>query len=105
MEMIPGWGFLGLGWPPVVYIMITAVAGAAAGGTGRPGYRLPGLIAGALAGPGAIIAMYLLLQKAERVPIPVVLVPIVVGMLPAIGVHKVLAMIQDTAVPPQNKSR
>ncbi len=103
VEMVPGWGLLGLDWPPAAYCFITAIAGAASGWVSRPGYRVPGLIAGSIAGPGAIIAMYLLLQKAERVPIPIVILAILVGMLPAYGVYKILEVVQDTIMPPRSK--
>ena len=98
-EMVPGWGLLGLGWSPVAYCFVTAVAGAASGWVSRTEYRVPGLIAGSIAGPGAILAMYLLLQKAERVPIPIVLLAILVGMLPAYGLYKILEAVQDAVMP------
>jgi hypothetical protein len=103
-EMTPGWGLIGLGWSPVVYCLITAVAGALSGWLSRTEYRLPGLVAGAIAGPGAILAVYLLLQKAERVPIPIVLIAICVGMLPALGIYKILTAIQDGTAPPSRKN-
>ena len=102
MEMTPGWGLLGLDWPPAVFCVITAVLGAVAGWGARPGYRLPGLVAGIVAGPGAILAMYLVIHKAERVPIVAILVAAFIGMLPAIGVFKVLAAIQDAVKRPGN---
>src|SRR5262249_40898207 len=105
MEMAPGWGLLGLDWPPVVYCIITAVLGAVAGWLSRTGYRLRGLIAGAVAGPGAILAMYVVLQKAERVPAAALLVAALVGMLPAIGIYKALAAMQDAAAPSPKKPR
>jgi hypothetical protein len=96
LEMTPGWGLLGLNLRPVVYYIITATVGAATGWITRPGYRLPGLIAGAVAGPGAILAMHLLIRNAERVPIALVLVATFIGMIPAIGIFKGLAALQDT---------
>src|SRR5262245_40214299 len=102
-EMVPGWGLLGLDWPPAVYGLVTAVAGAISGWVSRTDYRVPGLIAGSIAGPGAILAMYLLLQKAERVPIPIVLLAIFIGMLPAYGCYKILEALQDAVMPPRPK--
>ena len=103
IEMIPRWSFLGLNWPPVVYCLITAVVGAASGWLSRPGYRVPGLIAGMVAGPGAIIAMYILMHRAPLVPIPLVLLAILVGMLPAVGLYKFLEFVQDIIMPPRSK--
>ena len=102
IEMVPGWGLLGLDWSPAVFCLITAVAGAISGWVSRTNYRVPGLIAGAIAGPGAILAMYLLLQKAERVPIPIVLLAIFVGVLPAFACYKILAALQDAVLPPRS---
>lgn len=103
IEMMPRWSILGLNWPPVVYCLITAIAGAASGWLSRPGYRVPGLIAGMLAGPGAIIAMYILMNRAPLVPIPLVLLAILVGMLPAVGLYKILEIVQDIMMPPRSK--
>ena len=100
---MPRWSLLGLNWSPATYALITAIAGAASGWVSRSGYRVPGLIAGALAGPGAILATYLLMQKAQLVPIPLVLVAIFVGMLPAFGLYKILEIVQDTIMPPRSK--
>jgi hypothetical protein len=105
LEMTPGWGFLGLDWPPAVFCIITAVLGAIAGWISRTGYRLPGVVAGAMAGPGAILAMHLVIRNAERVPAAILLVAALVGMLPAIGVYKALTAIQDVATPPRQKPR
>ncbi len=103
IEMMPRWSLLGLNWSLATYGFITAIAGAASGWVSRSGYRVPGLIAGSLAGPGAILAMYLLMQKAQLVPIPFVLLAILVGMLPAFGLYKVLEIVQDNIFPPRPK--
>lgn len=97
MELTPGWGLLGLDWSPAVFCIVTAILGAITGWVTRPGYRLAGLVAGAVAGPGVILAMYLLIHKAERVPIAIMLVAAFIGMIPAIGIFKALVALQDAA--------
>ena len=104
IEMMPRWSMLGLDWSPATYALITAISGAASGWVSRPGYRVPGLIAGMLAGPGAIFAMYVLMHRAPLVPIPLVLMAILVGMLPAVGLYKILEIVQDTIMPPRSKT-
>jgi hypothetical protein len=95
-ELVPGWGMLGLGWPPEAHYAIMAAAGAFAGAvTVRRRYAVPGLIAGAVAGIGALAAVAWYLTFVERTPTELLVVVGAVGALPGIGLYYVLRWVQD----------
>jgi hypothetical protein len=69
-----------------VYVAVAALAGAAAGLLGAE-YQLPGALAGVACGVEGVSAVALLLSVASRVPWIALIIMLVVGMLPGIGLY------------------
>jgi hypothetical protein len=86
MEMIPGWGFLRLGWPRTTFYSIVAFVGAAAGIVLAP-HRFAGLISGALAMAGALHGTALILDNVDRIPNLVLVIVAAIGSLPGFGLY------------------
>jgi hypothetical protein len=95
LEMNPGWGLFHLDWPPAVFYAIVGVTSAAAGFIGIEEYRIPGLVAGPVAGVGALLASSMLLSNVESTSNIVIVFAELIGALPGIGLFYVLKAIQD----------
>ncbi|MDQ7779158.1 MAG: hypothetical protein RDV41_05560 [Planctomycetota bacterium] len=111
MEMVPGWGFLKLGWPPLVFYIISGVCGAIGG---MLYVRCPGagFMAGAVAALGALFATALVLEQVDEVHSIVLVIVGLVGILPGVGLYYLLRhffygdkdVIEEPTAPPALKN-
>ena len=95
MEIVPGWGIFHLNWPPSAFYGIVGVTSAAAGFIGIEEYRIPALVAGPVAGVGALLASSMLLSTVDSTSNVVIVFVELIGALPGIGLFYVLKALQD----------
>ena len=95
LEMKPGWGFMHLDWPPSVFYAIVGVTSAVAGFIGLEEYRIPALVAGPVAGVGALVASQILLSNVDSISDVVLVFAELIGALPGLGLFYLLKAIQD----------
>ena len=100
MEMVPGWGILGLGWPVGTFYAIAAVVGVVCGAVMGGRYWPAGAIAGGVGAAGALFAIGLLLHLTSWTHTVLLLVAGVLGAMPGIGLGLAAKAIQDTLFPP-----
>ena len=100
MEMVPGWGIFHLDWPRWVFYTIMLICGGASGTFLAARYPLPGLIAGAVSGLGALYAIALVLDNVESVYDVFLAIAGLIGALPGVIVYVVLKLVQDAIAPP-----
>jgi hypothetical protein len=94
MEMVPGWGFLHLGWGRSTFYLIAGAVGAAAGVIlGR--HRLPGLVAGALMMAGALFSAALVLDHVAWIPNFILVLVAGAGALPGLALYLGYAWVYD----------
>jgi hypothetical protein len=101
VEGIPTWTHPDLRFdiPLGTCFLIIGIAGAATGWVVAP-YRLAGLVAGAIAGSGSLLAAVFVFQGFTQFPrYPVVLVEFV-GLLPGVVLYMILHIIIDRLRPP-----
>lgn len=96
MEMVPGWGFIGLDWPANTFYIIAGVCGAISGFLFAHESRIAGF-AGGLAGEvGALFAIQFLLQHVNRANTLILVVVGIIGALPGFGIYWLLSTIQKS---------
>lgn len=100
MEMVPGWGIFHLEWPRWVFYTVMLICGAASGTFLAARYPVPGLIAGAISGVGALYAVALVLDNVESVYDVFLVIAGMIGAVPGVIVYVVLKLVQDAAMPP-----
>jgi hypothetical protein len=99
MEMVPGWGIFHLNWPPGAFYLIMLICGGVSGLFFAAEYPLPGLIAGAISGLGALYAIALVLENVDSVYDVFLVIAGLVGALPGVGVYFALKLAQDAIAP------
>ena len=98
MEMVPGWGMLGLRWPNSTFFIIMSLFGFVAGACMAPDHRnrIPGAIGGAIAGFGALFATSLMLDNVSWTSNIVILLVAGIGILPGLGVYWLLSLLSGS---------
>lgn len=81
MEMVPGWGFMGLNWNPVWFYLVAGMTGMVGGAMVAKEEWFAGLVAGPFVSIGALFATALVLQNVKATNN---LVLTLVGMIGAI---------------------
>jgi hypothetical protein len=100
MEMVPGWGFLNLGWSQKFFFQIIALVGAVSGLLIGGRYLLPGLLGGMLGGLGALWAISMVLSNVNETWNIVLVLVGFIGAAPGICVFFGGKLIQDAVAPP-----
>jgi hypothetical protein len=96
MQAVPGWTHpsLHLGWDPKIWYAVIAVAGALAGSV-VAGYRLAGMLAGAIAGVGSVLSAVLILEQINPFSRIVLVAVGVIGLLPGVALYLLLHIATD----------
>jgi hypothetical protein len=107
MQAVPSWTHpdLRLGWSPTICYWVIGIAGAATGLVVAR-YRFPGMVAGALAGIGSVLAGVILLERINSYSRIVLVMVGMIGLLPGVAVYCVLHVLIDNAKakPPEEGS-
>lgn len=93
-EMVPGWGLFHLDWPIYYFYVISVIGGTIGGAIFGGKYLIPGLIGGAIAGPGALFAVGKYLASVNVSYSTIDCLMAILGALPGIGIGLLLAWIQ-----------
>jgi hypothetical protein len=98
MEAVPSWTHpdLRLGWDPSILYWIIGISGAVTGLVVAQ-YRLPGLVAGAIAGTGSVLTAVFLLERINPFSRIVFWMVGMIGLLPGLAVYYMLHVIIDNA--------
>jgi hypothetical protein len=86
LSSVPGWELLGFTIPPAVFFVIATTVGIAAGAIGAK-LRIAGAVAAGLCGAGSAGALWILLTFVSIVPNVVIMLVLLVGCLPGMGVY------------------
>jgi hypothetical protein len=107
MEMVPGWSLthivFGVTWPPALCYYVTVVCGAIGGCLFATGYRVPGIIGGIFASVGGLFALSFVLERSTIAHTFVLVIVILIGSLPGMGLGYLLRFGQDLLFPPLDK--
>jgi hypothetical protein len=97
MQAVPSWTHpsLRLGWDPSICYWIIGISGAVTGLLIAQ-YRFPGLLAGACAGSGSLLAAVLVLDRVDPFSRIVLVMVGMLGLLPGVAVYCVLHVVIDT---------
>ena len=104
MEMVEGWGILGLDWPPGVFYGITAVSGLVAGVLCGGRYIVPAVFGFMIGGVGALYAIACVLERVNTMHSVILVLVGFVGGLPGAGIYFVLKFLQDQVLPPEKSA-
>src|SRR5690349_4394794 len=85
-EMVPGWGIFHLGWPHETFYLIAAAGGLISGALFGRRYFIAGMIGGAVASVGALVAVAMYLDDVKTSHSAIMAVLAMVGALPGLGV-------------------
>ncbi len=100
MEMVPGWGVLGLQLPPSIFYIIAVASGAVGGFLIGNRYCVPGMIGYAIANLGGLFLGSLPMYYFDRIYIAVLFILIPLGMFPGILIYRGLKCVQDSLLKP-----
>jgi hypothetical protein len=104
MEMVEGWGILGLDWPPRVFYGIMAVSGCVAGVLCGGRYIVPAVLGMVIGGVGALFAIAWVLERVNTMHSVVLVLVGIAGALPGAGVYFALKFLQDQVLPPKESA-